>query len=265
MVPNDEVIKRLRARGEPIRLFGETDRQRMNRLRLLESQDADQPGEAGQANEFRRAMEATEQRLVKEALQKQAGLEDDDEKRRRAAEDALLDSVDTSPISLQLLQEDEDRNIYLVSVFFRRLLRDWGRAMDRMPDEQKRSREGKLLQTNYRQSQEFLQPFFRRLKTKTIEADVLARVTEMAVYLQQREYQKANNQYLQLSIGNAPWPIGVTMVGIHERSGREKIFASKVAHVLNDEATRKWIQSLKRVMTWAQEEYPPDDVSKRMG
>lgn len=38
------------------------------------------------------------------------------------------------------------------------------------------------------------------------------------------------------------------MVGIHERSGREKIFASNVAHVLNDETSRKYIQSLKRLV-----------------
>jgi len=31
---------------------------------------------------------------------------------------------------------------------------------------------------------------------------------------------------LELAIGNAPWPIGVTMVGIHERSGRARIFSS---------------------------------------
>jgi len=31
---------------------------------------------------------------------------------------------------------------------------------------------------------------------------------------------------LEVAIGNAPWPIGVTMVGIHERSGRARIFSS---------------------------------------
>lgn len=31
--------------------------------------------------------------------------------------------------------------------------------------------------------------------------------------MQKRQYQRANDSYLRLSIGNAPWPIGVTMVG----------------------------------------------------
>lgn len=57
-----------------------------------------------------------------------------------------------------------------------------------------------------------------------------------AVFLQ------ANDAYLQMAIGNAPWPIGVTMVGIHARTGREKIFSKHVAHVLNDETQRKYIQ-----------------------
>lgn len=43
---------------------------------------------------------------------------------------------------------------------------------------------------------------------------------------------QANDSYLQMAIGNAPWPIGVTMVGIHARTGREKIFAQNVARIL---------------------------------
>ena len=42
---------------------------------------------------------------------------------------------------------------------------------------------------------------------------MLARIAEIVHYMQKRQYQKANDAYLRLSIGNAPWPIGVTMVG----------------------------------------------------
>jgi hypothetical protein len=46
-----------------------------------------------------------------------------------------------------------------------------------------------------------------------------------------------------LCAGNAPWPIGVTSVGIHERSAREKIsHVMNAAHIMNDEATRKYLQ-----------------------
>ncbi|KAH3892739.1 hypothetical protein DPMN_016867 [Dreissena polymorpha] len=45
-----------------------------------------------------------------------------------------------------------------------------------------------------------------------------------------------------MAIVNVPWPIGVTMVGIHARTGREKISSRYVAHVLNDETQRTYIQ-----------------------
>lgn len=66
----------------------------------------------------------------------------------------------------------------------------------------------------------------------------------------------------RLAIGNAPWPIGVTSVGIHERSAREKIShvmnTSGQAHIMNDEATRKYLQGLKRLITFVQRAYPTD-------
>lgn len=57
-------------------------------------------------------------------------------------------------------------------------------------------------------------------------------------------------------VGNSAWPMGVTMVGIHERAGREKIFSQSVAHVLNNEEQRKYVQALKRIMTFCQTKYP---------
>ena len=71
-----------------------------------------------------------------------------------------------------------------------------------------------------------------------------------------RDYLAAMDQYIKLAIGNAPWPIGVTMVGIHERSAREKIYTNSVAHIMNDETTRKYLQSIKRLMTLCQRRYP---------
>jgi len=74
----------------------------------------------------------------------------------------------------------------------------------------------------------------------------------------------------------------ITLPRIHERSAREKISTDQVAHVLNDEVSRKYIQSLKRLvtpnptlshdlidlfrlLTFSQTKYPPDDVTQLMG
>ena len=60
--------------------------------------------------------------------------------------------------------------------------------------------------------------------------------------------------------GNNPWPIGVTSIGIHERSSREKIshVMNGAAHIMNDEATRKYLQAVKRLLTFLQRAYPTD-------
>lgn len=71
-----------------------------------------------------------------------------------------------------------------------------------------------------------------------------------------RQYDKVNNTYMKLAIGNAAWPLGVTSVGIHERKAHDAISDSHVAHVLSDEATRKYIHAFKRLMTYCQERWP---------
>lgn len=54
-----------------------------------------------------------------------------------------------------------------------------------------------------------------------------------------RNYIVANNAYMEMAIGNAPWPVGVTRSGIHQRPGSSKAYVSNIAHVLNDETQRK--------------------------
>lgn len=57
------------------------------------------------------------------------------------------------------------------------------------------------------------------------------------------------------------------MVGIHERSAREKLHQSdkSQAHIMSDEITRKFLQSIKRCLTFAQVRWPPDDQLQLMG
>ncbi|KAJ2513629.1 hypothetical protein GGI11_004346, partial [Coemansia sp. RSA 2049] len=153
----------------------------------------------------------------------------------------------------------------LLYVYLKRLLYEWDDYLATRPDDERRTAEGKLAAATQRQSAEYLRPLFRSIKARTVPADVLARITEIARNVLDREYMKANDAYLQLAVGNAPWPVGVTQVGIHARAARENINANKVAHVLNNEVQRKWIQSLKRLMRFAQTKYPPADLAKMMG
>lgn len=62
---------------------------------------------------------------------------------------------------------------------------------------------------------------------------------------------------MELSIGNAPWPVGVTRSGIHQRPASAKAYANE-AYVMNDETTRKYIHAVKRLMTKCQAYFPSD-------
>ncbi|KAJ1721065.1 hypothetical protein LPJ53_004374 [Coemansia erecta] len=258
---DDEVVKRLRARGEPIRLFGEGSAERRKRLRQLELSEEKTDG---QQNEFRRVMAQVEAGAMLDDLRRQANMSLDSDDHWRAKYQRTLD-YDVSDISPELLRTDIDRLHTLLYVYFKRLVYEWREWLDARPEDERHSAEGKMAAATQRQAAEYLRPLFRSLKARKLPADVLARVTEIARFMIDREYMRANDSYLQLSIGNAPWPLGVTQVGIHARAARENINANKVAHVLNDETQRKWIQSVKRLIRFAQTKYPPDDLAKMAG
>ncbi|KAN0064988.1 hypothetical protein ACQY0O_002046 [Thecaphora frezii] len=291
-ISNHEAIRRLRAKGQPIRLFAESDKERRLRLRALELIE-EKGGGSGQ-NDFRAALQSAESGMALELLERrnasdkgkaerdkleaaskaEAGQSSDtkdsaaaaegtggSEETRRGTEYIGMDKV----LDLELMKRDTARVYPVIYYTLKGLLQEWAEWLAARPDEVKQTTQGKRAAATQVQASEYLKPLFKQLRKRSLAPDVLMRIAEIVHYVQKREYQNANDSYLQLSIGNAPWPIGVTMVGIHERSGREKIFSSNVAHVLNDEVSRKYIQSLKRLMTFAQTKYPPKDVSMLMG
>ncbi|KAJ8651488.1 hypothetical protein O0I10_012953 [Lichtheimia ornata] len=256
-ITREEVIRRLRAKGQPIRLFGETDKQCKIRLRALELME-EQSEEQGQRNDYMRKLEEMEEGMRLEALKQKAGVRDEKKINKKLKKAELI----VEPIDLNLLQSDLDRLFAQIYSYLVHTMDEWEEFMDARPEEEKQSGQGKRAAVLQKQTADYMKPLLRQLKKRTLEPDILARVAEITHHMQHRRYRDAQDSYLQLSIGNAPWPIGVTMVGIHERSAREKIFASQVAHVLNDETSRKWIQSVKRLMTFAQSKYPPDTLSQ---
>lgn len=254
---NKEIEKKLKLRGEPIRLFGENDRQRMARLKLLETKEEERSG--GQRNDFYEL-------LKEEEAAADAATETNVKKRVKTIEnsfDSVEDIKDT--INRELLIKDRSKARELIELYFCTLIKEWQSDLDSRPDEIKKSTNGRMASATFQQTKDYLGPFFKMLKKDDLPGDILSHVIDIIGFLQQREYVRANDTYLRLSIGNAPWPIGVTMVGIHERSAHEKINTGTVAHALNDEVTRKWIQSIKRLMTFCQKVHPPTDPSKAMG
>ncbi|KAF9024927.1 pre-mRNA splicing factor [Hymenopellis radicata] len=251
----EETIRRLRAKGQPIRLFAETDKDRRLRLRALELIEEKGHDRQDGQNDFKKALEDVEN------VERQMQAKGDSKGKKREESQSATDTV----LDLGLVKTEPDKLYPIIYYALKRVLKEWEEAMDERPEKIKRTHQGKLAAATQVQSAEYLKPLFKQLRARSLPADVLARMAEIVHFMQKRQYQKANDAYLRLSIGNAPWPIGVTMVGIHERSAREKISSDQVAHVLNDEVSRKYIQSLKRLLTFSQTKYPPEDVSQLMG
>ncbi|KAJ6306640.1 hypothetical protein OIU78_021876 [Salix suchowensis] len=150
----------------------------------------------------------------------------------------------------ELCEEDK------ILVFFKRLLNEWNEELDEMPEAEKRTAKGKSMVATFKQCARYLNPLFDFSRKKILPSDIRLGLLLMVECCMKRDYLAAMDHYIRLAIGNAPWPIGVTMVGIHERSAREKIYTNSVAHIMNDETTRKYLQSVKRLMTFCQRRYP---------
>lgn len=247
-----EAVRRLRERGEPVRLFGESDYDAFQRLRKIEILTPEV--NKGLRNDLKTAMDKIDLQYLNEVVGgADPGAVDTQHDLKVHEEHTTIQDLEV--LGNTLGRGDDHRDQDLIDKFLRFLLGVWAKDLNSRKDHVKRSVQGKLASATHSQTEAYLKPLFRKLRKKILPADIKESITDIIKFLLQREYVKANDSYLQMAIGNAPWPIGVTMVGIHARTGREKIFSKHVAHVLNDETQRKYIQGLKRLMTICQKHF----------
>ncbi|KAI3682708.1 hypothetical protein L1987_82887 [Smallanthus sonchifolius] len=269
-LPKQEVIRRLRFLKQPVTLFGESDDDRLDRLKyvlkagLFELDDSDMT--EGQTNDFLRD-------IVELKKRQKSGIVSD--RKRRAPDESTEDkdgggggeddvsgdggsSGNDQDKDFKRMKAnfselcDEDK----ILVFFKKLLIEWNQELDEMTELEKRTAKGKSTFATFKQCARYLNPLFKFCRKKVLPDDIRQALMLVVNCCMKRDYLAAMDHYIRMAIGNAPWPIGVTMVGIHERSAREKIYTNSVAHVMNDETTRKYLQSVKRLMTFCQRRYP---------
>eukprot|EP00644_Phytophthora_capsici_P001802 jgi/Phyca11/107650/e_gw1.14.775.1 len=140
----------------------------------------------------------------------------------------------------------------MVYRFFKGMLQRWEKDLASRPEHVKRTAQGKIAVKTMKQCKDYIRPLFKLCKHRQVPPDILPNLVDIVKFCRQGEFVMANDAYIKLAIGNAAWPIGVTMVGIHERTGREKINSNKQAHVMNNESQRKYLTSVKRLMSYAQ-------------
>lgn len=247
-----EVFRRLRALGEPVTLFGEGEWERFDRLRELEL--AREELSEGQRNVFQTKMREMREKDAVDEVYRLVGAELPQLARAEktsAAKRTPPVHTDDAPDKDAITKEDY---VYKKVRHYQSL---WQQEIDAMPPEERRTSRGRSTVVTCEQTKEWLKPLIKLLRKRKLQRNILNALKNIFEAVEEREYVKANSLYLeQLAIGNAPWPMGATMVGIHARAAREKIGEDKIAHVMNDEQTRKYIQAVKRLMTVAQRHYP---------
>lgn len=253
-LPRRDVIRRLRERAEPVLLFGESEVDAFRRLRRSEILEPEV--NKGLRNDFQEALEKVDQAFLDEILASQVQDADGRSSTDVKVQDDGITYDEIQKMAINLGKGDRDLDMNVITHFIQFLLKMWGNQLNSRPAAEKMTVKGKLACATYTQTQVYLKPLLRKLKTKSVPEDIAESLTEITGYMLERDYIKASDAYLQMAIGNAPWPIGVTMVGIHARTGREKIFSKNVAHVMNDETQRKYLQGLKRLMTKCQQYFP---------
>lgn len=215
----------------------------------------------GFRNDFQEAMDEVDQQYLDEILanseiSKQAKSEEKND------DDIIVDDSITydkiQEMARELGRGNKDHDHLVIRILLEFLMKLWHTQVNSYSQYDRMTTNVKIARATCAQTKVYMKPLIRKLKTKTLPEDILDSLTDITKRVLNRNYIKASDAYLQMAIGNAPWPIGVTMVGIHARTGREKIFSKNVAHVMNDETQRKYIQGLKRLMTKCQEYFPTD-------
>lgn len=94
-----------------------------------------------------------------------------------------------------------------------------------------------------------------KLRSRKLKPDMLVSLATILYYIQAKDFARANESYMKLSIGNVAWPIGIKDVGIHSRSALLRITGddkSTTANIMLNDKTRRWITAIKRLITFAE-------------
>jgi len=266
--------RRLRELGEPATFFGESDSQRWQRLSRLELK-VDQDVLASGSTNVMQILDRKQKRKM-EAAGGVEGVdavdaEDADFEARKSIRTGEDSSDEEGAVAALGAEEGEQRDpeaeeaqqkldaaSHSVMAWIRAMLRAWETALtDRAPKEEKLAN-FKTEKAQYRQAKQYLKPLRRSLRDGEVEPGVIFSLSKITEHCSKRHYKSANEAYMRLAIGNQAWPMGVSMITFHDRPNRREIDEGKTAHILDDETTRKYVQMVKRLVTFAEQHWPVD-------
>lgn len=169
-----EVIRRLRFLKQPVTLFGESDDDRLDRLKyvlkagLFELDDSDMT--EGQTNDFLRDIVELKKRQksgLSDRKRKSTEEKTEDKECGNGEEDEDCGEEDNDKDGKRMKAEfnelcDEDK----ILVFFKKLLIEWNQELDEMSEIEKRTAKGKSTFATFKQCARYLNPLFKFCRKK---------------------------------------------------------------------------------------------------
>ncbi|RXM30704.1 Pre-mRNA-splicing factor 18 [Acipenser ruthenus] len=182
-----KVIRSLRERGEPIRLFAESDYDAFQRLRKIEFLAPEV--NKGLRNDLKAALDKIDQQYLNEVVGGQEpGEEDTQHDLKVHEENTTIEELEALGESLG--QGDDDKDMDVITKVLKFLLGVWAKDLNGREDHVKRGVQGKLTSATQKQTESYLKPLFRKLRKRSLPADIKESITDIIKFMLQREYVK---------------------------------------------------------------------------
>ncbi|XP_051512139.1 pre-mRNA-splicing factor 18-like isoform X2 [Myxocyprinus asiaticus] len=157
-----EVIRRLKERGEPILLFGESDYDAFQRLRKIEILAPEV--NKGLRNDLKAAMDQIDQQYLNEIVGGDGAERDTQHDLKVHEENTTIEELEALGASLGTIDDVRDMDIIVKVLRF--LLGVWAKDLNSREDHVKRSVKGKVASATQKQTESYLKPLFRKLRNK---------------------------------------------------------------------------------------------------
>lgn len=213
-----DVMCRLRAFGQPITLFNETQAKRYKRLRAIESEDAEQS-----LTTFAQPKEKR-QKTKKDENQE---LEDEFTNKTTDAK--------TNPKEASVVRWMKD------------VICEWTEELKEKPDN------ADELKAQQKMKKE-LKPFIFKLKNNQLDAKLVGKLSLIVEQARECDYRGCDRTYMELTIGNVPWPLGTANPCPHQRAN-DQLHATP-NQMMTEDGVIQVCRAIKRLLTYSQTKWP---------
>ncbi|GIQ79921.1 hypothetical protein KIPB_000629 [Kipferlia bialata] len=111
--------------------------------------------------------------------------------------------------------------------------------------------------SDYYRVKQAIRPMFAQLGRTEFPADMIEALHAVAEALIRKDYSDARVWYMNLSVGVEAWPLGIAPIGHHGRAALDGINSNVKSHVLHSESAREYLHSIKELVTFAEQRFPP--------